>query len=231
MIRAWVVAWSVAVFWAATATAQSVTLDEGMFTLTLDGAPLGTETFLIQRTGTGTAASILARGRIVRDDGSGELLSSLQLDGSPPRPTAYEIRIEGDSAQRVLARAIGRRLSVRTISPDGDRMREFLVPDGAALLDDGIAHQYFFVTRTLGDDAIQVPVIVPRRDRQMNARFQVIGTEDIQVGDFTISARIVAVEPAGSAHRRVWIDEVGRVLRLSIPDRGFLAQRNAPPPG
>lgn len=213
----------------ASAAAQAVTLDEGVFQLTINGQVLGTETFIIQRTGTGQNTSILARGRIVRDDGSQEIVSSLQLDGSPPAPTAYEVRVTGEGARRVLARAAGRRLSVRTISAEGDRMREFLIPDGAALLDEGIAHHYFFVTRRLDDANRQVPVIVPRRDRQMNARFEVTGSEQLQIGERSVTARIVNVQPAGAPDRRLWIDDQGRILRLAIPDQGFVALRSAPP--
>jgi len=209
--------------------APAQTIDQGVFQLFRDGQPVGSETFVIQRTGSGDNATIVARGRIVRTDGPRELRTSLQLQGSPPRPTAYELVVEGDEALRVLARSNGRRFSVRTISPSGERMREFLVADGGMILDDLVVHHHYFIARPGAERTTELRGIVPRRSSQFTARVEPGGTETITLGDTSVQATHLAVLPADGDPRHLWVDDQGRVLRLTIPARGFTAVRDRPP--
>ncbi|HKJ92884.1 MAG TPA: hypothetical protein VJ957_06935, partial [Longimicrobiales bacterium] len=70
---------------------------------------------------------------------------------------------------------------------------------------------------------------VPRRSRETSARIQVQGQDDIRVGDRSIHATEYTLQPAGAGVQHFWTDDQGRVLRVDIPDRGFVAQRTAPP--
>ncbi len=211
-------------------SAQNVTLDEGSFDISVNGQQVGTETFSIRRIGSGPAASIIARGRVVRENGAQEIGTSLQLQGNPPRPTAYEIVVQGDAAQRILARADGDRFTVRFISPEGERMREYLIRGRVALLDDGIAHQYYFLRALMGSSSsADLTLIIPRRSLQTSAHIQVQGQDSIRVGNRTIAATEYTLQPTGAGQQQFWTDSQGRILRVSIPDRSFIAQRTAPP--
>jgi hypothetical protein len=211
-------------------SAQGATLDEGSFDISVNGQRVGTETFAIRRIGTGSGASIVARSRIVRQNGAQEIRTSLQLQGNPPQPTGYEIVVQGDAAQRILARAAGDRFTVRFISPEGERMREYLIRGHAALLDDGIAHQYYFLRALMGsNNSADLTLIIPRLSRQTSAHIAVQGQDDIKIGNRTIAATEYTLQPSGAGQQHFWTDDQGHVLRVSIPDRGFIAQRTAPP--
>src|SRR5687768_16395876 len=91
------------------ARAQTVTLDEGSFRLSLGGREVGTEVFSIRQNGSGQSAVIIAVGRIVLDGDKGpqELSSELQVAGGSLRPAAYEVRVQGADAEQIKGRVVG----------------------------------------------------------------------------------------------------------------------------
>lgn len=213
------------------APAQSVTLDQGVFQVIVDGRQVGTETFSIRRTGRGTGAVTTARGRIVLGGAGGgeQIMASLETTGATLSPTSYQVVIEGgDNPRRLAGRVIGRRFSARIISSSGERMREYLVADGAVLVDEGVAHQYYFLARRLEGQSMRIPVIIPSANRQVQATVAFRGTESIQVAGRSVSARHIVVDAAGSV-RHVWVDGQGRVLRLEVPSRNYTAVRTGLP--
>lgn len=211
--------------------AQTLTLDEGAYRISVGGRELGTETFSIRQNGTGEGAVIIAVGRVVLDAERGpqELNSELQVSGRGLRPAAYEIRVQGSGAERITGRIVGGRFSAQIVSPAGESMREYLAGEGAVLTDEGVAHHYYFLARRIEGAKSRVPVIIPRQNRQVTAEVSVEGTERISIAGQSFDARKVAVTPAGAAKRYIWIDSQGRILRMEVPSTNFLAQRVAPP--
>jgi len=208
-------------------TAQTVTLDEGTFRLLSKGRESGTETFSIRRNGTGESAVVIAVGRV--GGGGQEMNAQLQASGSALRPTAYEANIEGADPQQIAGRVIGSRFSARISSGAGEMMREYVASAGAVVVDEGFAHQYWFLAQRVGDQGGRVPVIIPRLSRQVTATVTVGGSEPVTVGRSRVSARKLTVTIPGQPERLVWVDDQGRVLRVEIPDRGYVAQRAAVP--
>lgn len=206
---------------------QAVTLDEGSFRLLVRGQESGTETFSIRRNGTGEGAVVIAAGRVV--SGGQEINTQLQTTGSALRPTAYEIKIQGPDAQQIAGRVVGNRFSARISSAAGEMMREYPAGDGAVVVDDGLAHQYWFLAQRVSTQGGRVPVIVPRLSRQVTAVVTNRGAEPVTVGGTRLSARRLVVEMQGLPERHVWVDDSGRVLRLEIPSRNFVAERAAAP--
>jgi hypothetical protein len=207
--------------------AQATVIDEGTFRLSVRGAPVGTETFTIRRSGSGAAATVVAQGRITLDTGD-QTRALLQVDGPGLRPAAYQIEATGPDRLTVRGQAAGNRFRAQVVSPTGETMREYLIGEGAIVLDDGVAHHHYFVA-ALTPGAAAVPVIVPRQNRQVTATLRDEGRETIDVGGQPVSARRFAFEPAGLPARTLWVDDQGRVLRLSIPDHGYLAERTTLP--
>lgn len=207
--------------------AQTVTLDEGTFRLSVRGTPVGTETFAIRRSGEGTAATTAAQGRIALDSGE-QTRSLLQFEGSRLRPTAYQIEVTGPARQSIAAQAAGNRFRATIVSTAGEQMREYLASEGAVILDDGVAHQHFFLVSATGGNG-SIPIIIPRQSRQVTARVSDLGADRITVGGQAVDARRLRVEPQGLPARFVWVDAQDRVLRLHIPDEEYLAERAALP--
>ena len=216
---------------AGSAHAQTVTLDEGSYRISIGGKEVGTETFSIRQNGTGESAVIIAVGRVVLDADKGpqEVSSELQVAGRTWRPAAYEVRVQGAGAERITGRIVGSRFSAQIVSPAGESMREYLAGEGAVLIDDGVAHQYYFLARRLTGDAARIPVIIPRQNRQVSAQVSGAGSETLTIGTQKVAARKLTVAPAGLPVRTVWVDDQGRVLRLEISGSGFVAQRVAAP--
>lgn len=209
---------------AAPAAAQTTTLDEGAFRILVNGREVATETFSIRQTGTGPGAIIIAQGRVALDGaGVDPLTASLEL--APAGVRAYQVEVSGEQPQRIAGRIVGGRFSARIRSAAGESMREYLASDGAILLDDGVAHHYYFLARRPGTVATQVPILIPRQSRQVSAQVTPGGTESIDVGGRTVQASRITVNAAG-VERRVWTDPDGRILRVEIPTQGYVAIRN-----
>lgn len=209
------------------AAAQSTIIDEGSFRLSINGTAVGTESFSIRQSGTGSAATIVAQGRVVLDSGE-QTRGVLQVEGPALRPSAYQIEVTGAETQSIRGQAAGNRFRATIVSSAGETMREYLAGDGAVILDDGVAHHYYFLAE-VPERGERVPVIIPRQSRQVVSTVTSAGTESISVAGSTVSARRLRVEPNGLTPRTVWVDSQNRVLRLEIPADGFVAERTALP--
>lgn len=209
------------------ARAQTVTLDEGSYRISVGGKEVGTETFSIRQNGTGDGAVIIAVGRVVLDADRGpqEVNAELQVAGKTLRPAAYEVRIQGSAAQRITGRVVGSRFSAQIVSSAGESMREYLAGEGAVLADEGVAHHYYFLARRLENGSGRIPVIIPRENRQVTAVVKTVGEERLNIGGQSVEAKKLSVTPAGGPERLVWVDSHSRVLRLEVPSSNFLAQR------
>lgn len=226
MIARTTAALGIALLTAAPALAQTVVIDEGTFRLSVRGTPVGTETFSIRRSGSGDAATVVAQGRTVLDSGE-QTRALLQVEGPGLRASAYQIEVSGPQTQSIRGQAAGNRFRATIVSTAGETMREYLTSDGAVVLDNGVAHQHYFLVSRLPGDA--VPIIIPRQSRQVAASITDQGAETITVAGQSVPARRIEVRPAGLAARTVWVDQEGRVLRLRIEADQFLAERTALP--
>jgi hypothetical protein len=211
---------------AAPAVAQTTVIDEGTFRLSVRGTVVGNETFTIRQTGTGAATTIAAQGRIVLDTGE-QTRALLQVEGPALRPAAYQIEATGPQRRTVRGQTAGNRFRAQIVSAAGETMREYLISDGAVILDDGVAHHHYFLA--VRDAAAAVPVIVPGQNRQITGTLREGAREAIDVAGQRVTARRITFEPEGLAARTIWADDQGRVLRLAIPDLGYLAERTALP--
>ena len=209
------------------AVAQTTVVDEGTFRISVRGTPVGTETFAIRRSGEGSVATTVAQGRVVLDSGD-QVRSLLRFEGPALRPTAYQIEVVGPETQSISGQAAGNRFRATIVSTAGEQMREYLASEGAVVLDDGVAHQYYFLVSATGGNG-SVPIIIPRQSRQVTARVTDLGAEEVTISGRTVEGRRLRVEPQGLPARLVWVDTQGRVLRLQIPDQAFLAERTALP--
>ncbi len=209
------------------ARAQNQTIDQGIFRLSVRGQPVGTETFTIQRKGEGPSSVVVAQARMSLDNGD-ETRTLLQTEGLDLRPTAYQIEVTGPDKQSIRGQAAGNRFRAQIVSNSGEMMREYLASEGAVIIDQGVAHQYYFLAPHLQDGA-SVPIIIPRESRQVSASISSQGRESIEIGGHQVSARKFSIRPAGMPERTIWVDDQGRVLRLNIPSQNYVAERTALP--
>ena len=215
---------------AATATpavTQVTTLDEGTFTISRNGVAVGRESFTIRSSPGGSGGPVVqARATVSYDDR--RLTPVLKAD-SIGSPTEYQLEVRaGANASEVLKGVIRRgRFSATMQTPRGENLKEYVVSEGALVLDEDVFHQYYFLAR--GNRTGSVPVVVPHRNVQVVMRIEDRGAASVVIGGRSIAGRaLVLIEPGG-ANREIWVDAQGRVLKVAIPSRGLVAIRDEPP--
>lgn len=223
-----VIATSVALSLAAPVlSAQVATVDEGSFSIVRNGDRVGREEFTIRRTPAADGQMVLVSTATVAYDDR-RVAPALRSD-SAGAPIAYALEVKsGTEVAEQLQGKLGRgRFSAITRTPRGESAREYLVTDGALILDDEVYHQYFFVARA--SHAGAVPVVIPRRNAQVMMRVDDAGNGTVTIAGQALAARhLVLREPSG-ARRELWVDAQGRVLRVELPAQGIVATRDDPP--
>ena len=208
------------------ASAQVAVVDEGSFTISREGTRIGREEFAIRRTPNPGGDVLVANATVVYTDR--RLSPALQTDAAGA-PLRYQVEVTvGSDVQERLQGRVGRgRFSAQLRTPRGESAREYVVADGALILDDDVFHQYYFLARA-GRTGL-VPVVVPRRNVQVTMRVDNEGADAITIrGDRLAATRYAMTEPDGST-RRIWVDGEGRVLRVTLDARGITALRDDPP--
>lgn len=201
----------------------SAIVDEGTFLITQRGAPLGRESFRIARIPAPGGQVFRATGESALGDN--RLTTILGTDSSGV-PVSYESRLSqrGTVVQQLQGRGRPGRFSVLVRTKTGESAREYMLNNGALLMDEDIFHHFFFVP--LAAQHPHVIVIAPRSTEQ--GRFTVTerGTEAVEIAGRRIDGRRFRLVDAGGATRDVWVDDRGRLLKVSIPDRGLVALRD-----
>ncbi|NUQ19564.1 MAG: hypothetical protein HOQ09_01250 [Gemmatimonadaceae bacterium] len=203
--------------------AQVSVVDEGSFTITVGGRT-GREDFRIVRAPVPGGMTLVASGTSVV--GTARTVAVLRTD-TTGAPIAYQLeaREGGEVRERITAQVSRDRLAMRSQTPRGESAREYFLRDGMLILDEGEAHQYYFLTLLARDT---VTAVLPRRN--VIAQFRVLsrGDEPIEIAGANVVARHYVVGDAAS-ERQLWTDAAGRVLRVEAPALGLVAVRDALP--
>lgn len=204
--------------------AQSVLVDEGTFAVTVGGKEAGTEEFSIRRGGMGGEAVLIAHGVVILDTGKGATEARPLLEAVPPEGTAstYQLKISGAERVELSLALAGRRYVSRIRTDAGEEEREFLARPHTRVVDQDVAHHYYFLRDAR--EGARVPVIEPRTRQQFELVASAPVDEEIRVGAAQVQARRVTFT-GGGEDRVVWYDRQGRVLRVEIPSRGYVAVR------
>ena len=208
---------------AAPAGAQNVVLDEGEFRITQAEGGIGTERFAIRQLGQGQDAYVIANAVIELDLPAGhEQVRPLLQTGLDLSFSRYQVDVAGADPVEIAVTSGERRLLARTRSNRGEQEQEFRAATGTVLLEHGVAHLYWFLSRMSEGDA--TTVLVPRAGVQ--GRIVLISARPgpVRVAGIQHQARHVTFEMDGAPHE-VWYDSEDRVLRVEVPESGFLAER------
>lgn len=206
--------------------AQSRVIDEGSFVISRNGVPSGREAFRIIRTA--SAAGDLYRASAQIAYGDRRVVPTLVTD-SLGIPTSYEVTVRQANTPvlRLQARGAPGRLSVLEQTPHGESSREYVVSRDVHLIDDDVYHQYFFLS--LPNVAGSTQVVLPQARLQGVATVAQRGSEAVDVGGKQVGATRWSVSVPGRPSCSFWVDPEGRLLRLAIPDRGIVVQREELP--
>ena len=213
------------------AHAQVTTVDEGTFTITRGGTRpsdrIGQESFTIRRT-RGPGGDVVVANATVTFD-TERLAPALRTDTSFS-PLAYEVEVRtGANVERLRGRIGGGRFSAQLKSPKGESSKEYIVSDGALILDDDIFHQYYFLVQRARGGSATIPVVIPRRNLQETMRIQAGGNEQVRVGTTSVEARHYTIQEPSGGTRQVWADAQGRVLKVQLDGGNITATRDELP--
>jgi hypothetical protein len=211
----------------ASAQAPARTLDEGTYLISRNGAPVGRESFRIIHAP--SPAGDVYRATAQAAIGEQRVMPSLSCDSSGS-PLSYDVTVQGgaDQAVRLQARARPGRFSTVLRTRDGESTHEYMIPRGVVVLDDDVMHQLYFVTLG-GRRTGRLTLLDPRTGTQAVARLENQGESSLDIGGKSIAATHFVLSAPGFARREFWTDAAGRVLRVTIPEHGLVAQRDELP--
>lgn len=213
------------------APAQVTTVDEGSFTITRGGTRpsdrIGQESFTIRRT-RGPGGDVMVANATVTFD-TEHLAPALRTDTSFS-PLAYQVEVRtGADVERLRGRIGGGRFSAQLKNAKGESSKEYIVSDGALILDDDIFHQYYFLVQRARGGSATIPVVIPRRNTQETMKIQAGAAEQVRVGTSSVEARHYTIQEPGGATRQVWADAQGRVLKVQLDSSNITATRDELP--
>ena len=203
------------------------TVDEGTFVISRNGAVIGRESFRIVRSPSASGDVFRATAQLALGDQ--RVVPSLSAD-STGAPLSYDVAVQNgpDRQVRLQGRARPGRFSAMLRTRDGESTKEYVVPSSAVVLDDDISHQLYFVTLS-GRRAGPVSVLDPRSNAQITANLERRGEATVEIGGTAVPAQHYVLTAPGIPRREFWVDDGGRVLKVTVPDRGIIALRDEPP--
>ncbi|MEJ2205643.1 MAG: hypothetical protein P8170_16210 [Gemmatimonadota bacterium] len=206
------------------AAGQRVVVDEGTFTIYHDGQEVGTEEFTIRREGLGPDATVFAHAVVSVNgpEGRTEMRPLLQTTLPDGAASNYQLSVSGAQSAEVSLALVGRRFVSLIRTQRGEEEREFLAGPDTRILEQDIAHQYYFL-RNQREGSI-TPVIEPRSRRRLRLNASQWSDEELRIGVNRIQARRVTFS-VDDEDRHVWYDRQGRVVRVEVPARAYVAER------
>jgi len=205
---------------------SSAVLDEATLSVSRKGTPIGRESFRIIRAPAPGGQVFLATGTSVLGDS--KLTTRLGTDSSGV-PVSYESEhaLKGRLFQRLKGQGRPGRFSVLKQTKSGESAREYVLNNGALLMDEDVFHHLYFVAIAAAHESLVV--IAPRSGEQGQCRVEDRGLENVDIAGRSITGRRFALIDPPSAVREVWVDEKGRLLKVSVPAKGLIALRDDPP--
>lgn len=200
-------------------------VDEGTFMVSRNGAPMGRESFRIIRAPAPGGQVFQARSQSAF--GADRVTTILGTD-STGAPVSYDAEVarNGRVVEKVRGSGAAGRFNVLVQTRSGEASREYVLDNGALLIDDDVIHQFHFVGMAL---APAYDVVAPRATGQLRLVLEPRGTEVLDIGGRRIESRRYALAEAGRPSREVWFDARGRLLKVAIPEKGIVAVRDDPP--
>src|SRR5688572_22368453 len=121
----------------------SALVDDGTFTISRKGAPVGREAFRITRVPGPGGQVFRGSGTTVLED---RRYTTVLGTDSVGIPLSYEARLAYDGKNvRIEGRGRPGRFSVLSVTSGGESAREYVLQNGALLLEEEVFLQYFFV--------------------------------------------------------------------------------------
>jgi hypothetical protein len=211
------------------ARAQVVVMDEGTFSLFLNGTRVGREDFSIRSAQGAGGSAWVAQANILVGEQRRTIVVNADSLGGPVR-----VQVETREANVVVASYNGERergiWSGRRVAGGRESAREFRLPHDTFAAEAGVVHHLWFVLR-LGEGRA-VTLLAPSTPSQTAVILEEQAPDRVAFGLRELVARRWIIRPAlgGTPLWEVWTDAAGRLLRAVQPGGQLEARRDDPPP-
>ncbi len=204
--------------------AQIVLVDRGTFSVSVGGEVIGSEEFTIRRAGNRRSATFMANGvvTLTRGGESQELRLILSAQGADGTAGGYELKIVGQDASEIAIRVVDSRFVSNFRSAAGLEEREFRVSTDTRIVEQFVAHHYYFLRNLREGETARV--IEPRSRTEMDVVAGPSTDEQLRLGGTLVDSRRVTFR-SGEHERIVWFGSQGQVLRVEVPPLGYVAER------
>ena len=201
-------------------------MDQGSFTISINGRTVGRENFSISAANRGNVTEYVARADVTYGDRRVRPELHAGTDGTVAE---YTVTTRSGGTSESWSGAIaGGRLNAKIASGSSTAAREYIVPAGTIVLDDEIMHHHWFLALRSHDGSM--PVVVPRRaDVKSTVTMATIGEETLQIGNHDVQAVHLRASISGGEVHDIWVDKSGRLLKVALPARSLVAVRDDPP--
>jgi hypothetical protein len=139
---------------------------------------------------------------------------TLQFDVANPR-----------EPQRVLGQLGRNRFTVRTVSKNLERAREFPLRAPAVVLDDDVFALYQVVAWFARPAPVTLTAVVARAGRRETLTLADSGAQPVGMSRGTMTLRHLTLTGGTNQLVHLWFDPAGRLVRLTIPTRNLVAER------
>lgn len=126
---------------------------------------------------------------------------------------------------RVLGQLGRGRFTVRTLARRLERAREYPLRPPALVLDDSVFALYEVAAWFARAEPLTVTALVPRADRRETLTLLDSGLTSVVMQGRARELRQVLVVGGLNELVRLWLDDAGRLMRLTIPSRNLVAER------
>ncbi|MBI4419754.1 MAG: hypothetical protein HY560_02940 [Gemmatimonadetes bacterium] len=211
-----------------TAASQQRVLDSGALTISQGGIVIGREEFTVRagRASGGRDGFTIASSVFYPPDRAEATLAPVVEVGPDSVPITLQLDVFDGAQRRVYAQLGARRVTVRSVSPQGESVREY--PGGGRFV---IVDDSSFALNAIppGRAPGSVSVLWPRHGRREAGELADLGMARTEVG--VRSAELQHFQlTTGADTRDLWYDERGRLMKVDVPAAGLSAVR-APGPG
>lgn len=139
---------------------------------------------------------------------------TLQFDVANPREPV-----------RVLGQLGRNRFTVRTVARGLERAREFPLRAPAVVLDDSVYALYQIAAWFARPTPVILTAVVARAARRDTLTLTDAGNETVLVQRRTLTLRHLTLTGGPNELVHLWLDSAGRLIRLTIPSRMLVAER------
>jgi len=206
---------------------QALVLDEGTFSLFMNGERIGREDFSL-RAARGSGGGYIGQGNLLNGEQRRTVVLTVDSAGAPLR-FQLDTREQGKAVASVVGQLERQIWSARIVRAGVESAREFRLPPDTFIAEQGVIHQLWFVLR-LGEGR-SITLLSPSGPTQVRVMLEEQAPDRVQLGlrEFVARRWVLRRLEDGVVLWELWTDPAGRLLKAANRTSAFEALRDDPP--